>query len=247
MDITFFEKALDNIAFFQSHPFLKPFIGQKYTDNELDVKILFVGESHYVKEPFPKITADSLLYDWWSDTPPLIYDTNWYTTRDSIHTFMSEKSGKGYAIYREPCKIYNNCVLNDRKQDVRSIYDSFAFMNYYQIPALYDGMSFWNSLLKFNSETNKVHPLSSKIFDKTEKLSNDIFLSVLDILKPDKIVFLSTAVYKAFKRQNKIYDINKIFATVHPTCPWWNRKKRDGSTGKQKLMDFFNAVVDEGK
>ncbi|MCH5159140.1 MAG: hypothetical protein J1F33_08095 [Clostridiales bacterium] len=253
MENTFFENAekeLDGIKFYQSHPTLKPFIGKNYLSNELGMKILLVGESHYVEEPLPEITSDSLLSDWWGDTPPLINDISWYTTRGTIGNFMSGKSGAAYALFREPCKIYNQCVLNGKYQkwqDVYSIYDSFAYMNYFQMPALYKRISLWNSLLKFNEETNKVHPLSLKIWNKTEDLSNDVFLSVVEILKPDKIIFLSTEAYNAFVRQNKDYNETKIFATVHPTCAWWNRKMKDGLSGKERLVECFNTFVSERK
>ena len=132
---------------------------------------------------------------------------------------MSGKSGAAYALFREPCKIYNQCFLNGKYQqwqDIYNIFDSFAYMNYFQMPALYERISLWNSLLKFNNETDKNHPLSLDIWNKTEKLSNDIFVSVLEILKP----------------------------TVHPTCPWWNRKMKNGLSGKEKLIKFFNALTE---
>ena len=234
MNNALFENQIDNIKFYQSHSSLKPFIGGKYTNNEAGIKILLVGESHYVKEPWPEITSKSLLNDWWSEIPPQIYDISWYTTRGTIHNFMSGKSGAAYALFREPCKIYNQCFLNGKYQqwqDIYNIFDSFAYMNYFQMPALYERISLWNSLLKFNNESDKFHPLSLEI----------------EILKPDKIVFLSTEAYNAFKRQNKIYDTNKIFATVHPTCPWWNRKMKNGLSGKEKLIKFFNTLIEEGK
>ena len=250
MNNALFENQIDNIKFYQSHSSLKPFIGEKYTNNEAGIKILLVGESHYVKEPWPEITSKSLLNDWWSEIPPQIYGISWYTTRGTIHNFMSGKSGAAYALFREPCKIYNQCFLNGKYQqwqDIYNIFDSFAYMNYFQMPALYERISLWNSLLKFNNESDKFHPLSLEIWNKTEKLSNDVFISVLEILKPDKIVFLSTEAYNAFKRQNKIYDTNKIFATVHPTCPWWNRKMKNGLSGKEKLIKYFNTLIEEGK
>lgn len=245
-----FEKQLNNIKFFQSHNSLKPFVGQKYATNELGMKILLVGESHYVEKPLPEITVESLLYDWWSETPPLINDISWYTTRGTVHNFMSGNPGAAYALFREPCKIYNQCVLNgkyQKRQDINALYNSFAYMNYFQMPALYKRISLWKSLLKFNNETDKSHPLSLEIWNKTEKLSTDIFLSVVEILKPDKIVFLSTEAYNSFTKQNIIIDANKIFATVHPTCAWWNRKMKDGLSGKEKLINFFNSIVYERK
>ena len=84
MNDMLFEKQIDNIKFFQSHPSLKPFIGGKYTGNDAGIRILLVGESHYVKEPWKEITSKSLLNDWWSETPPQIYDICWYNTRGTI-------------------------------------------------------------------------------------------------------------------------------------------------------------------
>lgn len=242
------EKCLDSIEFYQLHPSLKPFIGKNYLSNELGIKILLVGESHYVKEPLPEITSKSLLDDWWSKTPPLINDISWYTTRGTVSNFMFGKSGAAYALFREPCKIYNQCVLNGKYQkwqDIYNIYDSFAFMNYFQMPALYMRVSLWNSLLKFNGENRKSHQTSSEIWNKTEDISNRVFLSVIEILKPDKIIFLSTEAYNAFLRQNKNYDMSKICATVHPTCAWWNRKNKDGLSGKERLVNYFNTFVSE--
>ena len=250
MSNTSFEEQLDKMDFFQSHPSLKPFIGKNYTENDAGIRILLVGESHYVENPLPQITRESLLNDWWSENPPLINDISWYTTRGTIQNFMSGDSVRSYSLFREPCKVYNDCFLHGKyqsKEEIRSLFDSFAYMNYFQMPALYERISLWKSLLIFNNETNKVHPLSSEIWDKTEKISNEVFLSVAEILKPDKIVFLSTEAYNAFKRQNKTYDADKSFATVHPTCAWWNRKMKSGFTGKEALINFFTSLASQRK
>lgn len=70
MSNTSFEEQLKQMDFFRSHPFLKPFIGENYTENEAGIRMLLVGESHYVENPLPQITRESLLNDWWSETPP---------------------------------------------------------------------------------------------------------------------------------------------------------------------------------
>lgn len=246
------EKELDGIEFYQSHPFLKPFIRKRYSDNELGMKILLVGESHYINEPFPEITYDNLLSDWWGENPPLINkyndevdDRKWYNTRNVIKSFMSDNKGDGYGIYREPCKIYNECVLNSKyqeKQEIKKIYDSFAFMNYFQMPALYNGMSLEGSLIEFNNETPKNRPLTDEMWNKIKDKSKEIFLSVVEILKPDKIIFLSTKAYETFGN----CDEKKIFHTVHPTCAWWNRKmKFDNLSGRERLVQIFNNFVAE--
>lgn len=236
------EKQLDNIEFYKLHPSLKPFVGKKYEANELGKKILLVGESHYVKEPLPEITSDSLLTAWWTETPPQIYDTSWYNTRGTVSKFMSGESFLALALFREPCKVYNQCVYNSKyqnRQDICNIFDEFAFMNYFQLPALYERISLWNSLLKFNGEIKKPCGLSDDIWKKTAEESYKVFLKVVDVLKPDNIIFLSSAAYNAFctsqkKDKEQTFDMNKISATVHPTCPWWNRKKKDGLSGKGK-------------
>lgn len=51
MSNTSFEEQLDKMDFFRSHPFLKPFIGKNYTENEAGIRMLLVGESHYVETP----------------------------------------------------------------------------------------------------------------------------------------------------------------------------------------------------
>lgn len=252
------EEFLDNIKFYKSHPSLKPFIGENYSNNELGIKLLLVGESHYVENPLPEITKESLLVDWWdSETPPQISDMRWYNTRGTISNFMSGQSGAGYALFREPCKVYNQCVLNSKYQkwqDIYNIFNEFAYINYFQMPALYKGLSLWNSLLKFNGETKKFHPLSLKIWNKTAEMSYEVFRSVVETLKPDIIIFLSTEAYKSFLKQNKKDDANnvfatvKVFATVHPTCIWWNKKmKKDGLSGKERLINIFNKIISERK
>ena len=246
-----FEEQLDNIKFYQTHPTLKPFVGKNYADNESGAKILLVAESHYIKNVSPEITKENLLNDWWSDAPPQLYDTDdqsWYTTRDTINNFMNGKSRKSYATFREPCNVFNQCFCNgiyQQKTDIYKLFDAFAFMNYFQMPALYKGESLWRSLLRF-SEWDKKKAL--EIWNKTEEMSNKVFLEVLEVLKPDKIVFVSKEAYNAFLRQNKDYDANKVFVTVHPTCRWWNTKmKADNLTGKERLVNFFNKIAKERK
>ena len=109
-----FEEQLDNIKFYQIHPTFKPFVGQKYADNESGVRILLVAESHYIENVSPKITKENLLNDWWSDASVQLYDTDdqsWYTTRDTINNFMNGKSRKSYATFREPCKVFISNII----------------------------------------------------------------------------------------------------------------------------------------
>jgi len=73
--------------------------------------------------------------------------------------------------------------------------------------------------------------------EKDIKIANDIFRDIINIIKPDLIIFTSKKALKNLKRIDTDKDL--IYCTSHPNSPWWNRKNKMGKSGK----DIFLSIL----
>jgi hypothetical protein len=247
------EKKLDAIAFYQRHPEYKPFIGEQFDK----FRVLQVGESHYVNiGQTPETENDfSLQYfadNWWNShcdklfnqpdgDPETKYWGSWYTTRDVIGRFLIHNQ-KNYSIFMNMIRVLNEVVKELPKCDnERLTYHYFAFMNFFQMPALYKGVSFEKSLSK--AEKGMADPTA--VYKRTVEESCKVLNDVINILQPNVIVFTSKAAYYAYcNHEGEMAEKDgRIIKAVHPCCSWWNRKHgKDQKTGKERLVEQLRSV-----
>ena len=144
-------------------------------------------------------------------------------------------------VFAIVCQNRTVAHIND---DEAKNYEYLAFMNFFQMPALYKGMKYWTSLkmsaLKLSGmNKNQAEAYAAKIWDDTVKNSSDVLDDVIEILKPSIVIFTSKSAANAYKGKYK--DDPKIVRVVHPACPYWH-KTRNGQSGKERLVAQWNVL-----
>lgn len=254
-----YERKLDAIKFYETHPEYRPFIGEKYDE----FKILQVGESHYIgqrttdpEDRFPIQYFDK----WWTDACEKLRewpDPNpkegkwggWYYTRGVVENFIANRSTGGYNIFSNMIRSLD-AVYGDGQvymdKEARQRYHYFAFMNFFQMPALYNGVKFWDSLY-ISAQKVGDPSLAGKSFDLAAEKSADVLDRVVEAIKPNVLIITSREAAAAYKKYGKYWnreDGPAIIQTVHPCCSWWNRKmkKYNDRTGRKYFEDELRAL-----
>lgn len=246
------EKKLAEIDFYQVHPEYKPFVGEQFDE----FRVLQVGESHYVNiGQTPETEKDfSLQYfadNWWSSHCDKLFNQpdgnletkcwgSWYTTRDVIKRFLKH-SQTNYSIFKNIIHAFSAVKELPECENERKNYHYFAFMNFFQMPALYKGVSFEKSLRK--AEKGMADPAA--VYKRTVEESCKVLNEVIKILRPKVIVFTSKAAYYAYcNHEGELAEKDgRIIKAVHPCCSWWHRKHgKDQKTGKDRLVEQLRSV-----
>lgn len=198
-----FDLSFNNIENIKLHPEYKPFIGANYQK----VRVLFVGESHFIK------FGNTMDYtSWYEKSTTVLFENSayeerenigWFNTRGVIENFLKPDNNgkKAFGIYREPAKI-----IMSLKSDCTSYPEAFSYMafcNYFQRPALIQSQTF------------------NQIIEDENDITRNIFDEIIEIIKPEMIVFLSRKAYFAYNKSPEGVIIKNY---QHPACSWWNRK-----------------------
>lgn len=237
-----YDKLLSDIDFYKVHPGYLPFIGDKYNE----YKILHIGESHYIGQKNDPEAEDkypiTYFENWWTDCCPDLYNEygGWYNTRKVIENYLSGERRKGHSIFSETVKVFDKVYLGRDKvrmdHEESMNYHYFAFMNFFQMPSIYEGVKYWNSLWDAaNKLGNK--QLAYDMWEKAAQVSSEVVDDVIDILKPSVVIFTSASAKGAYDEYGKHRSEPYVISSVHPGCSWWNRplKRYNGLTGKQEL------------
>lgn len=240
------EKALDSIGFYQFHPEYKPFVGEKYDQ----YRILQVGESHYIGQKAGSETDEfpiTYFEKWWEDHCDRLYEWpdpdpkegnwgGWYNTRGVVENFIANRSTGGYNIFANMLRVFDSVYGSGQvymDAEARQRYHYFAFMNFFQMPSLYRGKKYWTALLQ-SAQKQGNERLAYEMWEKAVEVSADTLDKVIDILKPEIIIFTSVSAYDAYR--SKHADDPRIIKATHPCSPWWNRKHgNDGLSGRERL------------
>lgn len=245
---TDYNSFLQKVPFYERHKEYLPFIGDKYDT----YKILLVGESHYIgqkSQDEPEFTLSYFTDHWWDGTQSELDAKykGWYTTRAVVENYLEGNRTRGHLIFTNTAKTFSEKILDQPiakiDKEKSQVFHYFAFMNFFQMPSLYEGMKFWDALRKFG-ENNKNHP----VWDKCVSESSEVLDKVIDILHPQLVVFVSTSAYDAFKNSKANHANDKIIKSVpHPNCPWWHRKikSKDNKSGKEMFADILNDILDK--
>ena len=236
-----YNQQLLETKFFKLHPEYIPFIGNNYEE----YKILHIGESHYLDQKSDS-SADKYpitYFDkWWYDPcHELLRDFDgWYNTRDVITNYLNGSRHKGHSIFSETIKVFDKIYIGRDNVQMNykesQNYHYFAFMNFFQMPALYNGMKYWDSLLL---SANKIgnRQLAYDMYEKAAQVSSKVLDEVIAILKPNVVIFTSDSAKYAYNKYGKYHSAEFVINSTHPGCSWWNRpmRKFGGLTGKQEL------------
>lgn len=205
-----YDEQLDKIEIYQRYPLLKPFVGSDYGRN--GPRIILIAESHYLPA---SSTVHNDSESWYvgleSDLNPE-KEQPWMRTRRILSKPYHGWKKRGHAIYRhlESALVKAGLPIND------SVFRQVAFMNAFQRPA---------------KEGDSIKHTKQDVEVAAQTINQ-----VIEALKPDHIVFVST---KAKRTVGKHLSQSSA-GFHHPACPWWNRKQ-DGMSSKQRFIDHISS------
>lgn len=250
-----YEKALDGIEFYQYHPEYKPFIGEKYGE----FKILHVGESHYIPQEKGEefFSVEYFKEYWWQKngcgelatkrTPSSDQKAwgGWYNTEGVVLDYLSGKRRRGHGIFTEMVKVFSKVCLNEPissiSKESSQKYRYFAFMNFFQMPALYRGVSYWTSLRRSARQIGQTKEYAEAVLEDTVRRSTKVLNDVINALEPKLVIFTSKSAYDAYINTNRESKNTTIIQTVHPGCKYWHRPNPN-QIGKQELEKKMDAL-----
>ncbi len=269
-DISFNPELL-KINHYQYYPQMIPFVGKNYKETRL----LVIAESHYLPpktEDFDPEKLSNAWYEYGKNPIPEIWENNPGKTvnlKEQVDSFNSENYEKKtypaenalyWVYYTWTAKIVAADRWNNKGHKIFKILQkslkserlmNCAFMNFFQrpVPAKKEGESIEKYLTPYDIE-----------------VAGDTLQKVCEILKPDKIFFVSACAWKFFENYIKkkgllnvcsdnswqVIKMKDCFNSAivghgaHPTCPWWNRssknyskkKGEDDNTGR-KAFEYF--------
>ena len=207
---TVYDNELRQIIHYKNHQEMLPFIGKKYSIT----RILLLGESHYV---CPK-DKDKILDNWYEQEVDSRFEEPWwFNTRHVVNNYLCRRRSKAHSMFGNPAKaLIEAWGLKDVNDS--EAFTAFAFMNYFQRPAVRKGKS-----------------IIANEMDKKKAFEN--LKAVVNVIKPLKVIFLSRKAFMAFSEfGEKLEGVECIGWTKHPTSKYWN-----DCDGKDK----FKKIVDE--
>ena len=238
---------LKKIDFFKDgmHPEYMPFVGEDYAK----YKILHVGESHYIAED-AKLTLDDYK-GWWegkqSENLSKLAD-GWYNTDNIVNWYMQGERHKGHGIFTNVLKSFCKVVVPNEyftaitTEDSKK-YNYFAFMNFYQMPSIYNGVNFTKALCAAGEKENLSAEQIDNIWSECMEKSAKIFEDVVNALDPVSIVVSSREVEKYYCKVGKLFNDPRMIYVDHPDSAWWNKKKEGAEeTSKEHLESRLKEI-----
>lgn len=236
---TRFDRELNEIAFFKTHEYLLPFVGNKYREGG----VLHIGASHYFKlndiEEAQRQRAEQILREWFNTSdndvvnmrvdflktarkPITGKDTHkstfgdWVNTRGIIEAFGDNNNyrEKNRAIYREFLKAAYNKNSSGELKDTEG-YAPFAYMNFFQKPARNTGT-------------------------EPDDCSYKIVAQVIEKLRPKYIIVTSAIAGKQFQKRLSAVSDCEIRYYPHPSAfRYWKERTAE-------LRNFFAELRKKG-
>lgn len=223
----FDELFKSNISHLTNYPEMLPFVGLNWMQSK---KILLIGESHWL--PYDEIKTYS----------GLDYFTNWYdfdskelnenhkkyiTTRNNLLTVEFGKYEKSLTLY---FNLKKALLEISHFSNSKLIFDKFSFYNYFQKPTF---------VRQINNEDRSIKPTT-----KDKEIAFETFQKIINIIKPESIIFISKKSFDSFNEVKSKRNISfemKIDFVPHAGRPWWNKNSESygNRTGKQKFIDII--------
>ena len=211
--LTIYDEELLQLEHYRHHPTMLPFIGRHYPETQ----ILLVGESHYLD---PDENEDAKIMENWYHMPTEHYKFKYpdnINTRKVIHNYLTLRRSKAHSMFRNPAKALIEAWELDDVNDSEA-FTAFAFMNYFQRPEASSGKSI-----------NLIEGDETKSFENLN--------SVIEILDPAIVLFLSKKAFDSYKNCVKGRIDSRITYVSHPTSEYWNK-----SNGKEEAIRRFKEI-----
>lgn len=252
---TKYDDQLRKIEVFKVHSSLLPFIGDDYET----YRILHIGESHYInqKSENEQYGIEFFSENWWNNSCQEAIKKldcmDWINTRRVLDRYTCGAKGS-YSIFTNFIKSFSRVVLKKEiasiSLETKKLYNYISFMNFFQMPSLYEGQKYWNSLLKSSKKANN-KTLAYDLWETSVAKSVKTVDAVIDILDPKVVVFTSISAGDAYRNyknmKNEQYNRNRYIFTSHPNTPYtWNKclKSLDGKKGievfESRLKEIYN-------
>ena len=234
---TKFDRELNEIAFFKTHEYLLPFVGNKYREGG----VLHIGASHYFKlndiEEAQRKRAEDILNEWFDTSDKAVEerknflntrrksitgkDTSkfgaWVNTRGIIEAFGDDNNNyreRNRAIYREFLKAAYNKNSSGELKDTEG-YAPFAYMNFFQKPASNTGT-------------------------EPDDYSYKIVAQVIEKLQPKYIIVTSAIAGRQFQKRLSAVPDCEIRYYPHPSAfRYWKERTAE-------LRNFFAELRKKG-
>lgn len=223
-----YDKELSAIPFLSTHANYLPFVGDDYEH----FRVLHVGESHYINQTPENCTYDLsyMMSHWWDyslDEEFLSKNEECYNTRDVLFNYLSGNRRRGHSIFTNFLKGFSDAVLEETISHITlensQKYNYFAFMNYFQMPSLYWGMKFWDSLVRCAGNGDE----ALDAWNKTVQVSTEVLDKVIDIIHPSLVIITSKSAYNAYKESKGAHATDSIVINApHPGCKYWTMHKQ---------------------
>ena len=247
MNLTY-DKHLLEIPFYQLHPEYLPFVGDAYAQ----YRVLLVGESHYLDQEPSSQTYDLAYFTehWWNgdnaDLSGELYAKNFHT-RGVIERYLNGNRTKGHLLFTNLGKVFSETVLEQPIDHIdmesSQVFQCFAFMNFFQMPSLFSGGKYWNSL-KCSEMLNGAPGDALACWDRCVAESAAVLDDVIRILQPELIVFSSASAYDAYTQSRSARETNcRLKKIPHAGCSWWNRKTE--AYGNRTGREIFREILEE--
>ena len=177
-------------------------------------KVLIVAESHYLRED--------------SDREKVKDFNKWLADKNEIKLMNEEYINTREVVKKHRSNNNKQPFFSNIKKEIINIekfWDKVSFMNFFIVPSI---------------NGSRTIAVSKDI----EKKSLENFENVLDVIKPNYILFLSKKSYYIFEKSNSKY-LKNTFGFGHPSSPWWSRKRKDGKKYKEEFKEKIEEIFDK--
>ena len=208
------DPAFEKIPFYQRYPQFRPFVGNQYAGSP--VKILILGESHYLPEGS---TIHKVADKWYGGDYKGLNDEEkkWTRTRGVVNSGSGQKwTKKGHLIFRN----LELALIDAGLPKCDNMFSHVAYMNSFQRPAICKE--------------------SISVKQRDIDVAVEVINGVVEIIKPNLILFVSRKAGKHLAKKINLEPGVKASVFPHPASAWWLRESKHG-VGK----DLFVARVKE--
>jgi hypothetical protein len=207
---TRFDEKFATINHYCNHPQMIPFVGSEY--GTFGPRILLIAESHYLKKTS---TVHLDAENWYKVKADQLQkdECNATNTRKCLNKDGKSWKIKSYTIFRN----LENALIEAGYPETDNTLRYIAYMNGFQRPA--------------------VSRLSIKSTPIDQLNSVATIQSVVDIIQPEHIIFVSRKAYFALGKQLS----QKAHVVPHPASAWWNRRSKRG-TGKEQFLTLLKNL-----
>lgn len=185
-----FESQLLKVPHYKRFPQMMPWVGSQYAQQQK--KILIVGESHYLPEGStiqenPETWYQSSIEDLSIDPIEKQSEIVYSETAEIVSGGMKNWNNEGHKFYRLVHHAMREAGIESDSGPNDNLFRYMSFYNFFQRPAAISGGSLERT-------------------DLDDTVAYDTFESVIEILDPDAVFFVSVKVWDAL--MNQYYKIS---------------------------------------